>query len=157
MKEAVDGRLSHGCVHRVFKKISDFLDQALCVWKKKQKTILSCKVQVFLYFLFRARAQLALGSLRGIFMETMLYHVQDGGLDVCVDLKGSSSLTQTGLTDFVPGRAMSDAAHRAQVKKGSRACVSPSAVIEWSMYQSPQPLTTTSQRLTEGSEAVNLP
>ncbi|GKC87516.1 hypothetical protein Tco_1148165 [Tanacetum coccineum] len=38
------------------------------------------------------------------------------GLDVCVDLTGSSPLTQTGMVDFVPGRAVIDAAHRKRVK-----------------------------------------
>nr|GEV57035.1 hypothetical protein [Tanacetum cinerariifolium] len=83
------------------------------------------------------------GSLRGIFMEIMLYHVSvslllnigitlcmiplstfvfgqgfglDRGLDVCMDLTWSSPLTQTGLTDFLPGRAVVDAAHRKRVK-----------------------------------------
>ncbi|GJR25691.1 hypothetical protein Tco_1101923 [Tanacetum coccineum] len=36
----------------------------------------------------------------------------DGGLDVCVDLAGSSPLTQTGMVDFVLGRAVVDAAQR---------------------------------------------
>ncbi|GKB53479.1 hypothetical protein Tco_0904232, partial [Tanacetum coccineum] len=83
------------------------------------------------------------GSLLEIFMETKLYHVPslkkvdigldggrdkplrpadmllyswDRGLDVCLDFTGLSLLTQTGLTDFVPGRAVSDAAHRKLVK-----------------------------------------
>ncbi|GKB70886.1 reverse transcriptase domain-containing protein [Tanacetum coccineum] len=38
------------------------------------------------------------------------------GLDVCVDLTGSSPLTQTGMVDFVPGRAMIDAAQRKRGK-----------------------------------------
>ncbi|GKB08605.1 hypothetical protein Tco_0836917 [Tanacetum coccineum] len=38
------------------------------------------------------------------------------GLDVCVDLKGSSPLTQTGMVDFVAGRAVTDAAHRKRSK-----------------------------------------
>ncbi|GJZ18639.1 hypothetical protein Tco_0554762, partial [Tanacetum coccineum] len=42
----------------------------------------------------------------------MLLYSWDGGLDVCVDLTGSSPLLQTGLTDFLPGRA----AHRKRVK-----------------------------------------
>ncbi|GJV62328.1 RNA-directed DNA polymerase, eukaryota, reverse transcriptase zinc-binding domain protein [Tanacetum coccineum] len=42
----------------------------------------------------------------------MLLYWWDGGLDVCVDLTGSSPLTQTGMTDFMPGRAVIDAAHR---------------------------------------------
>ncbi|GJZ16899.1 hypothetical protein Tco_0553022 [Tanacetum coccineum] len=36
----------------------------------------------------------------------------DGGLDVCVDLTRSSPLTQTGMVDFVPNRAVIDAAQR---------------------------------------------
>ncbi|GJU84600.1 hypothetical protein Tco_1292146 [Tanacetum coccineum] len=32
----------------------------------------------------------------------MLLYSWDGGLDVCVDLTGSSPLTQTGMVDFVP-------------------------------------------------------
>nr|GEY61645.1 hypothetical protein [Tanacetum cinerariifolium] len=34
------------------------------------------------------------------------------GLDVCVDLTRSSPLTRTGMADFVPGRAVIDAAQR---------------------------------------------
>ncbi|GKB51255.1 hypothetical protein Tco_0902008 [Tanacetum coccineum] len=40
----------------------------------------------------------------------MLLYSWDGGLDVCVDLSGSSPLTQTGMVDFVPGRAVIDTA-----------------------------------------------
>ncbi|GKF18584.1 hypothetical protein Tco_0063502 [Tanacetum coccineum] len=122
-----------------------------------------------LYFLLRSHAQPAPKSLRGIFMETMLYHVPgiigikhrhnvvrdtlvdinfrsgisagkevdiglgggrdkalrpayillyswDGGLDVCVDLTGSSPLTQTEMADFVPSRAVTEAAQRKRVK-----------------------------------------
>ncbi|GJX35277.1 hypothetical protein Tco_0246834, partial [Tanacetum coccineum] len=36
----------------------------------------------------------------------ILLYSWDGGLDVCVDLTGSSPLTQTGMVDFVPGRAI---------------------------------------------------
>ncbi|GJZ39756.1 hypothetical protein Tco_0586319 [Tanacetum coccineum] len=42
----------------------------------------------------------------------MLLYSLDGGLDVCVDLNGSSHLTQIWMVDFVPGRAVIDAAHR---------------------------------------------
>nr|GEU90429.1 ABC transporter A family member 9-like [Tanacetum cinerariifolium] len=42
----------------------------------------------------------------------MLLYLWDGGLDVCVDLTGSSPLTQTGMVDFVPGRAVIDVAQR---------------------------------------------
>nr|GEV32938.1 hypothetical protein [Tanacetum cinerariifolium] len=38
------------------------------------------------------------------------------GLDVCVDLTGSSPLTQTGMVDFVPGRAVIDVAQRKRAK-----------------------------------------
>ncbi|GJW44289.1 hypothetical protein Tco_0073088 [Tanacetum coccineum] len=46
----------------------------------------------------------------------MLLYSWDGGLDVCVDLTGLSSLTQTGMIDFAPGRAMIEAAQRKCVK-----------------------------------------
>ncbi|GJT57615.1 putative reverse transcriptase domain-containing protein [Tanacetum coccineum] len=46
----------------------------------------------------------------------MLLYSWEGGLDVCVDLTGSSPLTQTGMADFVPGRAVIDAARRKRVK-----------------------------------------
>ena len=36
----------------------------------------------------------------------ILLYSWDGGLDVCVDLTGSSPLTQTGMVDFMPGRAV---------------------------------------------------
>nr|GEW80287.1 Gag-Pol polyprotein [Tanacetum cinerariifolium] len=40
----------------------------------------------------------------------------DEGLDVCVDLMGSSPLTQARMVDFVSGRAVIDAAHRKRFK-----------------------------------------
>ncbi|GKD61502.1 hypothetical protein Tco_1299011, partial [Tanacetum coccineum] len=46
----------------------------------------------------------------------MLLYSWDEELDVCVDLTGSSPLTQTGMVVFVPGRAVIDAAHRKRVK-----------------------------------------
>ncbi|GJX77420.1 putative reverse transcriptase domain-containing protein [Tanacetum coccineum] len=46
----------------------------------------------------------------------MLLYSWEGWLDVCVDLTGSSPLTQTGMADFVPGRAVIDAAQHKQVK-----------------------------------------
>ncbi|GKD29724.1 hypothetical protein Tco_1240502, partial [Tanacetum coccineum] len=46
----------------------------------------------------------------------MLLYSWDEGFDVCVDLTGSSPLTQTGMVDFVPGRAVIDASHRKRVK-----------------------------------------
>nr|GFB39088.1 hypothetical protein [Tanacetum cinerariifolium] len=45
-------------------------------------------------------------------LADMLLHSWEGGLDVCVDLTGSSPLTQTGMVDFVPGRAVIDVAQR---------------------------------------------
>ncbi|GJY49654.1 hypothetical protein Tco_0439610, partial [Tanacetum coccineum] len=43
----------------------------------------------------------------------ILLYSWDGGLDVCVDLTGSSSLTQTGMADFVSGRVVTEAAQHA--------------------------------------------
>nr|GEU45132.1 putative reverse transcriptase domain-containing protein [Tanacetum cinerariifolium] len=42
----------------------------------------------------------------------MLLYSWDSGLDVCGDLTGSSPLIQTEMVDFVPGRAVIDAAQR---------------------------------------------
>ncbi|GJY40953.1 hypothetical protein Tco_0428223, partial [Tanacetum coccineum] len=42
----------------------------------------------------------------------MLLYSWDRGFDVCVDLTGSSHLTQTGMADFVPGQVVIDAAQR---------------------------------------------
>ncbi|GJS91489.1 hypothetical protein Tco_0774125 [Tanacetum coccineum] len=46
----------------------------------------------------------------------MLLYSWDGGLDVCVDLTGSSPLTQTEMLDFVLGRAVIDVTQRKRVK-----------------------------------------
>ncbi|GJR58445.1 hypothetical protein Tco_1500607 [Tanacetum coccineum] len=46
----------------------------------------------------------------------ILLYSWDGGLDVCMDLKGSSLLTQTGMADYVSGRAVTEAAQRKRVK-----------------------------------------
>ncbi|GKE12322.1 hypothetical protein Tco_1415873 [Tanacetum coccineum] len=48
----------------------------------------------------------------------MLLYSWDGGLDVCVDLTGSSPLTQTGMVDFVPGWVVIDVAQRKRDKRG---------------------------------------
>nr|GEV26827.1 hypothetical protein [Tanacetum cinerariifolium] len=53
----------------------------------------------------------------------MLLYSWNEGLNVCMDLTGSSPLTQTGMVDFVPGRAVIDAARHKRVKceaKGRR-------------------------------------
>ncbi|GKE38327.1 hypothetical protein Tco_1461732, partial [Tanacetum coccineum] len=49
-------------------------------------------------------------------LADMLLYLWDGGLDVCVDLTGSSPLTQIGMVDFVSGRAVIDAAQRKRGK-----------------------------------------
>nr|GEW12233.1 auxilin-like protein [Tanacetum cinerariifolium] len=49
----------------------------------------------------------------------ILLYSWDGGLDVCVDLTGSSPLTQTKIVDFVPGQVVIDAA---QHKHGLSGC-----------------------------------
>ncbi|GKC05431.1 hypothetical protein Tco_0997041, partial [Tanacetum coccineum] len=46
----------------------------------------------------------------------ILLYSWDEGLDVCVDLSGSTPLTQTGMVDFVPGRAVIDVAQRKRGK-----------------------------------------
>nr|GEW41463.1 hypothetical protein [Tanacetum cinerariifolium] len=46
----------------------------------------------------------------------MLLYSWGGGLDVCVDLTCSSSLTQTGMIDFAPGRAVTDVAQRKRIE-----------------------------------------
>ncbi|GJY10532.1 hypothetical protein Tco_0378717 [Tanacetum coccineum] len=48
--------------------------------------------------------------------DDMLLYSWDRELDMCADLTGSLPLTQTVLTDFLPGRAVVDAAHRKRVK-----------------------------------------
>nr|GEV72461.1 hypothetical protein [Tanacetum cinerariifolium] len=49
-------------------------------------------------------------------LADMLLYSWDGGLDVCVDLTGSSHLTQIQMVDFVPGRAVIVAAQRKRGK-----------------------------------------
>nr|GEY76012.1 hypothetical protein [Tanacetum cinerariifolium] len=46
----------------------------------------------------------------------ILLYSWDRGLDVYVDLTGSSPLTRTWMADFVPGRAVTEAAQRKRVK-----------------------------------------
>nr|GEV56662.1 integrase, catalytic region, zinc finger, CCHC-type, peptidase aspartic, catalytic [Tanacetum cinerariifolium] len=53
----------------------------------------------------------------------MLLYSWDKGLDVCVDPAGFSPLTQIGKVDFVPGRAMFDAAHPKHVKYEAKCSV----------------------------------
>ncbi|KAL9241489.1 hypothetical protein vseg_015599 [Gypsophila vaccaria] len=57
------------------------------------------------------------GSLRP---ADLLLYSWDRGRDVCIDLTGSSPLTQTGMADFVPGRVVADAAQRKCAKYRDR-------------------------------------
>ncbi|GJT30281.1 putative reverse transcriptase domain-containing protein [Tanacetum coccineum] len=50
------------------------------------------------------------GCDKALHPADMLLYSWEGGLDVCMDLTGSSPLTQTGMADFLPGRAVIDAA-----------------------------------------------
>ncbi|GKC15958.1 hypothetical protein Tco_1012740, partial [Tanacetum coccineum] len=52
------------------------------------------------------------GSDKPLRPADMLLCSWDGGLDMCVDLTGSSPLTQTGMADFVPSRVVIDDAQR---------------------------------------------
>nr|GEX00855.1 hypothetical protein [Tanacetum cinerariifolium] len=56
------------------------------------------------------------GRNKPLRLADMLLYSWDGGLDVCVDLTGSSPVTQTGMADFMPGRVVIYAAHRKRVK-----------------------------------------
>ncbi|GKF08059.1 hypothetical protein Tco_0042283, partial [Tanacetum coccineum] len=49
-------------------------------------------------------------------LADMLLYSWEGGLDVCVDLTGSSPLTQTEMDNFVPGCAVIDDAQCKRVK-----------------------------------------
>ncbi|GJR72391.1 hypothetical protein Tco_0084756 [Tanacetum coccineum] len=54
--------------------------------------------------------------VRDILVDICFRSGISAGLDVCVDLTGSSPLTQTRMTNFAPGRAVTDAAHRKRGK-----------------------------------------
>ncbi|GJW23926.1 hypothetical protein Tco_0037737 [Tanacetum coccineum] len=56
------------------------------------------------------------GRDKSLHRADMLLYSWDGGLDVCVDVTGSSPLTQTWTIDFVRGRAVIEAAQRKRVK-----------------------------------------
>ncbi|GKB82154.1 hypothetical protein Tco_0949049, partial [Tanacetum coccineum] len=56
------------------------------------------------------------GSDKSLRPTDVLLYSWDVGRDVCVDLTGSSPLTQTGLVDFLPGRVVTEAAQRKRVK-----------------------------------------
>nr|GEV78183.1 reverse transcriptase domain-containing protein [Tanacetum cinerariifolium] len=59
---------------------------------------------------------LGVGCDKSLGPADMLLYSWDEGLDVCMDLIGSSPLTHTWMVDFVPGSAVVNAAHRKQVK-----------------------------------------
>ncbi|GKB92250.1 hypothetical protein Tco_0964522, partial [Tanacetum coccineum] len=56
------------------------------------------------------------GSDKPLCLTDMLLYSWNGGLDVCVDLTGSSPLTQTKMADFVSGRVVIDVAQRKRGK-----------------------------------------
>ncbi|GJX84310.1 hypothetical protein Tco_0335084 [Tanacetum coccineum] len=69
-------------------------------------------------FLARKEVDIGLGGGRNkpLRPTDMLLYLWVKELDVCVDLTGSSPLTQTGMVDCVPGRAVIDAARHKRVK-----------------------------------------
>ncbi|GKB68028.1 hypothetical protein Tco_0929440 [Tanacetum coccineum] len=62
----------------------------------------------------------------------MLLYSWDGGLDVCVDLTGSSPLTQTGMINFASGRAVFEAAQRKCAKYEAKCADSGHSFIPFS-------------------------
>ncbi|GJU40104.1 ABC transporter A family member 9-like protein [Tanacetum coccineum] len=106
----------------------------------------------------KSNRKLVQGFLLGIFIETMLYRVLgllvlnivitgrnkplhpadmllyswDKGLDVYVDLTGSSPFTQIGMVDFVPGQAVIDVAQR---KRKANAVILLKWIRKFSMAQ----------------------
>nr|GEV25251.1 hypothetical protein [Tanacetum cinerariifolium] len=56
------------------------------------------------------------GCDKALRLADILLYSWDRGLDVYMDLTGSSPLTRTGMTDFVPGRAVTEAAQCKRVK-----------------------------------------
>nr|GEW83255.1 retrovirus-related Pol polyprotein from transposon TNT 1-94 [Tanacetum cinerariifolium] len=69
----------------------------------------------------------------------VLLYSWDRGLDVCVDLTGSSPLTQTGMVDFVPGRVVIDVASITRPKPFAHLLLPPSLASSTSSttYTSP--------------------
>ncbi|GJU74706.1 hypothetical protein Tco_1266111 [Tanacetum coccineum] len=59
---------------------------------------------------------LCISSLVVAVVLYILLYSWDGGLDVCVNVTGSSPLTQTGMVDFVTDQAIIDAAQRKRGK-----------------------------------------
>nr|GEV40176.1 hypothetical protein [Tanacetum cinerariifolium] len=64
----------------------------------------------------------------------MLRYPWDGGLDVCVDLTGYSPLMQPGLTDFLAGHAVVDAAHPKRVKYEAKCADTEYGFLPFSFY-----------------------
>ncbi|GJS81651.1 hypothetical protein Tco_0748192, partial [Tanacetum coccineum] len=62
------------------------------------------------------RAQLVSRLPTNLRPADVLLYSWDVGRDVCVDLTGSSPLTQTGMVEFVSGRVVTEAAQRKRVK-----------------------------------------
>ncbi|GJY75935.1 hypothetical protein Tco_0481051 [Tanacetum coccineum] len=114
-------------------------NDALCAFNTKMKTALLSNTSVPLFSVLKscsacskvftgdiygdhavscAEVDIGLGGGRDkpLRPADMLLYSWDEGLDVCVDLTGSSPLTQTGMVDFVPGRLVIDAAHHKRVK-----------------------------------------
>ncbi|GJT04085.1 hypothetical protein Tco_0838547 [Tanacetum coccineum] len=60
------------------------------------------------------------GQDKPLRLADMLLYSWDEGLDVCVDLTGSSPLTQTGMIDFLSGRAVTEDAQCRAVIEGAQ-------------------------------------
>nr|GEY24999.1 auxilin-like protein [Tanacetum cinerariifolium] len=63
----------------------------------------------------------------------MLLYSWDGGLDVCVDLTGSSPLTRIGMADFVHGPAVINAAQRKREELETDAVTLLRRILKFSM------------------------
>nr|GEV70110.1 hypothetical protein [Tanacetum cinerariifolium] len=91
-------------------------DDAMALWKSQMEDHTS---DWFRVVLISGLGQTINGCLLEILMEIIGKEIDiglDGRRDVCMDLIGSSPLTQTEMADFVPGRVVIDAAQRKRVK-----------------------------------------
>ncbi|GJY72882.1 RNA-directed DNA polymerase, eukaryota [Tanacetum coccineum] len=89
-------------------------NDALCAFNTKMETVLLSNARISA----GKEVEICLrgGCDKPLRPADMLLYSWDEGFDVCVDLIGSSPLTQTGMIDFVSGRAVIDATHRKRVK-----------------------------------------
>ncbi|GJV52169.1 hypothetical protein Tco_1447910 [Tanacetum coccineum] len=107
----------HSCFHFDIYSLGELEEDAVTLLKQIQKFSMAQDIGARAVVHIFNRISFAIAKGVGAHIVSRIpSNLWDRGLDVCVDLTGSSPLTQTGMVAFMPGQAVIDATQRKRGK-----------------------------------------